>query len=57
MTLIGTQVGPHDGPLAGCGPRYFTQQDRGPAEAIIKGSPYGDRVTWLDPGEDITLPV
>jgi hypothetical protein len=33
------------------------QQDRGPAEAIIKGSPYGDRVTWLDPGEDITLPV
>jgi hypothetical protein len=33
------------------------QQDRVPAEAIIKGSPYGDRVTWLDPGEDITLPV
>lgn len=33
------------------------QQDRGPAEAVLARSPLADRVTWLDPGEDVTLPV
>jgi L-ascorbate metabolism protein UlaG (beta-lactamase superfamily) len=33
------------------------QQGRGPAEAVIKQSPYADRVRWLDPGEDVTLSV
>jgi len=31
------------------------QQDRGPAEATISASAYADRVTWLDPGQAITL--
>ena len=33
------------------------QQDRDAAEPIIKASPYADRVSWLDPGEAVTLPV
>ena len=33
------------------------QQDRGPAEKVLAESPYADRITWLDPGEDVTLRV
>jgi hypothetical protein len=33
------------------------QQDRDAAEPIIQESAYADRVTWLDPGEHVTLPV
>ena len=54
--LIGLVKPTHVVPVHYEGWSHF-QQDRVPAEAIIKGSPYGDRVTWLDPCEDITLPV
>lgn len=33
------------------------QQDRGPAEKVLATSPYADRITWLDPGEAVTLAV
>jgi L-ascorbate metabolism protein UlaG (beta-lactamase superfamily) len=33
------------------------QQDRGPAEPILAASPLADRITWLDPGQDVTLPA
>lgn len=33
------------------------QQGRGPAEEELARSPLADRVHWLDPGEEITLPV
>ncbi|MFL6158788.1 MAG: MBL fold metallo-hydrolase, partial [Marmoricola sp.] len=32
-------------------------QGRAPAEAVLAAGPYADRVTWLDPGEAVTLPV
>jgi L-ascorbate metabolism protein UlaG (beta-lactamase superfamily) len=33
------------------------QQDRGDAEAVLARSPLADRITWLDPGEAVSLPV
>ncbi|MCX6395418.1 MAG: MBL fold metallo-hydrolase [Propionibacteriales bacterium] len=33
------------------------QQDRGPAEKVLAASALADRITWLDPGEDVTLQV
>jgi L-ascorbate metabolism protein UlaG (beta-lactamase superfamily) len=33
------------------------QQDRDPAEGIMGRSPLADRIHWVDPGRDITLPV
>ncbi|GAA4822757.1 MBL fold metallo-hydrolase [Nocardioides caeni] len=33
------------------------QQGRAPAEAILARSPLADRVTWVDPGQDVTLTV
>lgn len=33
------------------------QQGRASAEAVLARSPLADRITWLDPGEDVTLAV
>jgi L-ascorbate metabolism protein UlaG (beta-lactamase superfamily) len=33
------------------------QQGRAPAEAVLSQSTLAERITWLDPGEDVTLPV
>jgi hypothetical protein len=32
-------------------------QGRGPAEQVLATSSYADRITWLDPGEDVTVQV
>jgi hypothetical protein len=33
------------------------QQGREAAEPVLRAAAYADRVTWLDPGEAVTLPV
>ncbi|KRB73194.1 MBL fold metallo-hydrolase [Nocardioides sp. Root190] len=54
--LIGLVDPAHVVPVHYEGWSHF-QQGRGPAEAVLARSPLADRITWLDPGEDVTLPV
>lgn len=54
--LIGLVDPTHVVPVHYEGWSHF-QQGRAPAEAVLSRSPLADRITWLDPGEDVTLAV